>query len=42
MMKINQKLQNSGNWHSLFAINILVSYFLVFMEWLFFVTKPSN
>lgn len=41
LMKIRKKLQNSGNWQSLFAISILTAYFFVFMEWVFFVTKPS-
>jgi hypothetical protein len=41
MMKIKNKLQDSSNWQSLFSISILIAYFLVFMEWVFFVTKPS-
>ncbi|MGE5465164.1 MAG: sulfatase [Syntrophothermus sp.] len=28
-------------WRSLFILTLLVSYFFVFMEWVFFVTKPS-
>ena len=41
MMKIDKKLKSSNNWYSLFAISILIAFFFVFMEWLFFVTKPS-
>jgi glucan phosphoethanolaminetransferase (alkaline phosphatase superfamily) len=41
IVKIKNKLQHSGHWYSLFAISVLIAYFLVFMEWLFFVTKPS-
>jgi glucan phosphoethanolaminetransferase (alkaline phosphatase superfamily) len=51
MMKILDKSLNSIStpnrdrkrlsWWNLFLITVLVVYFYVFMEWLFFVTKPS-
>jgi hypothetical protein len=31
-----------SNWHVPFRITILSAYFYAFMEWLFFVTKPSS
>ena len=33
---------NPHCWHTLFDVTILSAYFYAFMEWLFFVTKPSS
>jgi arylsulfatase A-like enzyme len=37
-----QQIKARGeDWKKLFALTILVAYFYIFMEWIFFVTKPS-
>ena len=33
---------SSNNWRTLFNLTILAAFFYAFMEWLFFVTKPSS
>jgi len=34
--------QQNNNWRFLFNLTVLSAYFYAFMEWLFFVTKPSS
>lgn len=36
-----KKIFLNANWKKLFVISSLVIYFYIFMEWVFFVTKPS-
>ncbi|MEP7135366.1 MAG: sulfatase-like hydrolase/transferase [Chloroflexota bacterium] len=41
-MKSTSPKPQHFNWHKLFIITLYTAYFYAFMEWVFFVTKPSS